>query len=116
MSRPVAPPTPASEKAACTTVLNVDDLTSDRSTINFDSDSTSVVCDNSANVHICNAKRMFVGELSTTSNHTVATIGGKGHAPSGMGTVNWRWKDDTGKEHEYLVQNVCIFFNPQSTF
>jgi hypothetical protein len=53
----------------------------------FDTDSSTIVCDNSANVHICNDRRMFVGDLSRASHTKVATIGGKGHQASGIGTV-----------------------------
>ena len=55
---------------------------------------------------------MFVGDLSEELSHTVATIGGKRHMPSGVGTVKWRWNDDNGTYHEYLVENVLYF--PQS--
>ena len=46
----------------------------------------------------------------------VATIGGKGHQPSGIGTVKWIWRDDSVKSHEYLVEDVLFFHNLQSTF
>ena len=73
---------------AFTTVLNIDQRADQCNTIAFDSDSSSVVCDNSANVHICNTRQSFVGELKPVSSHKIATIGGRGHAPSGIGTVN----------------------------
>ena len=99
---------------AFTTVLNIDDrlnsLAQDVAT--WDTNSSSMVCDNSANVHICNDRKMFVGDLSPVTNHKVATIGGKGHQPSGLGTVRWSWRDDKGTLHEYLVENVLYF--PQS--
>ena len=63
-------------------------------------------------MHICNRRGDFEGELTPVRGHKVATIGGKGHAPSGTGTVRWRWKDDKGNPHEYLVRNVLFF--PQS--
>ena len=95
--------------AAFTTVLNIDKRTNERSSIVFDSDSSSVVCDNSANVHICNSRQSFIGELKSVTGHKVATIGGRGHAASGTGTVKWRWKDDTGNTHEYLDHNTLYF-------
>ena len=55
---------------------------------------------------------MFVGTIEPCSNHRVATIGGKGHSASGLGTVRWTWHDDYGKTHEYLVEGVLYF--PQS--
>ena len=78
----------------------------------FDSDSTTIVCDNSANVSICNTKSMYVGEMQQIHNTNVATIGGKGHPVSGIGTVKWHWKDDDGVGHEFLVEDVLYF--PQS--
>ena len=71
-----------------------------------------MVCDNSANVHICNKRKMFVGEIRKCTNQGVATIGGKGNQPSGIGTVRWIWRDGSGKSHEYLVKYAS--FSPQS--
>ena len=70
-----------------TTVLNIDKRTNERSSLTFDTDSTTVVCDNSANVHVCNDKKSFVGELQPVTGHQVATTGGRSHAPSDVGTV-----------------------------
>ena len=71
-----------------------------------------MVCDNSANVHICNRRSMFVVEIIKVSNQQVATIGGKGYQPSGIGTVKLIWRDDPGKSYKYLVEDVLFF--PQS--
>ena len=97
---------------AFTTVLNIDDRVRGRESVSFDTDSKSAVCDNSANVHVCNQRSMYVGEIKPIESHKVATIGGKGHSPAGIGTVSWSWNDDVGHKHEYLVQNVLFF--PQS--
>ena len=101
-----------SSRSAHTIVLNIDEKCGDQPAINFDSDSTTVVCNNSANIHICNDKQHFVDELRPVAQHKVATIGGRGHAPSGIGTVEWTWCDDKGKRHTYRVRNVLFF--PQS--
>ena len=74
----------------------------------YDTDSTTMVCDNSANVQICNKRNMFVGEIRKCTNQGVATIGGKGHRPSGIGTVRWIWREDSGKFHEYLVKDALF--------
>ena len=42
--------------------LNIDKRIQDR-TLNFDTDASTIICDNSANVHICNDKNSFVGPL-----------------------------------------------------
>ena len=52
---------------------------------------------------------MFVGKMKKTISHGVETIGGKGHRPSGIGTVRWTWRDDLGKAHEYLIEDVLFF-------
>ena len=71
-----------------------------------------MVCENSANVHICNRHNMFVGEIRKFSNKQVATIGSKGHHNSGIDTAKRIWRDDSGKLHDYLVEDVLLF--PQS--
>ena len=67
----------------------LDEKVCGRDSQHFDTDSSVMVCDNSANVHVCNQKSMFIGEISPVTSHSVATIGGKGHAPGGTGTVRW---------------------------
>jgi hypothetical protein len=95
-----------------TSVYNVDDkLTKSNCNSMFDTDADFVVCDNSANTHICNNKAMFVTFEETTKG-MVATIGGKLNRPGGIGTVEWTWKDDTGESHTERLDNVLFF--PQS--
>ena len=62
-----------------TSVFNVDERCLSRDRIHYGTDSSTMVCDNSVNVHICNWRNMFVGEIRKFSNQQVATIGGKGH-------------------------------------
>lgn len=97
------------KRVAFTSVYNVDDKvkTSSMNSI-FDTDASFVVCDNSANTHICNDKNMFVTFKSTTSG-MVATIGGKMNKPSGIGTVEWKWKDDEGASHTERLEDVLYF-------
>ena len=98
--------------SALTTVLNVDVRVRTRDLLPYDTDSTTMVCDNSTNVHICNKRNVFVGEIRKCTNQGVATIVDKGHQPSGIGTVRWIWHEDSGKSHEYLVKDAL--FSPQS--
>ena len=88
--------------SALTTVLNVDERVRTRYLLPYDTDYTTMVCDNSVNVHIYNKQNMFVGEIRKCTNQGVATIGGKGHQPSGVVTVLWIWRNDSGKSHVYL--------------
>ena len=99
-------------KCAHTIALNIDDKCGDQQLMSFDTDSRTVVCDNSANVHICKDKTMYVSDITPVTMHEVATIGGRGHAPAGVGTVRWNWIDGSGVKHTYLVENVLYF--PQS--
>jgi len=89
-------------------VLNLDDKIQ-RETVSFDTDSSHIICDNSANVHICNDKSLFIGDIRKTDRHYVATIAGQKSAASAMGTVRWKWKDDDGKTHSYDVHDVLYF-------
>ena len=58
----------------------------------------TVVCDNSANAHICQHRHMFVGKIGKIGPRTgVAKIGGEDLRPSGIGTVKWSLDDDEGK-------------------
>ena len=96
---------------AFTLAYNVDDIAK-RSSSNcmFDTDVSFVVCNNSANTHICNDKSMYA-EFKETSRGMVATIGGKLNSPAGIGTVKWKSKDDAGLVHEILLDKVLYFPN-----
>ena len=75
-------------------VLNIDGRVRDRDSVNFDSGSSTMVYDNSANVHVCNQRSVFDGDLTSVTNHTIATIGGRDQAPSGIGRVRWSLQDN----------------------
>ena len=55
---------------------------------------------------------MIFGEIIKCTNQDVATIGGKGHQPLGIGTVRWIWCNNSGKSDIYLVKDAL--FSPQS--
>ena len=70
-----------------TSLYNVNDKVKNSSKNSIlDTGATLVVCNNSANTHICNDKSMFITFKETTSG-LVATIGGKMNKPAGIGTV-----------------------------
>jgi hypothetical protein len=52
---------------------------------------------------------MYEGEIRQTDHHYVATIGGSKNSSAGMGTVNWRWKDDHGISHAMKIKDVLFF-------
>ena len=72
--------------------------------------STTIVCDNSANVSICNTHSIYVAEMRQIHNTNVATIGGKGYPASGISTVKWRTgKIMTASDTSSLSRTSCIF-------
>ena len=94
---------------AFSSVFNVDDkVNKSQGNSMFDTDANFVVCDNSANIHICNDKSMYT-EFTETRKGFVATIGGKLNRPAGIGTVKWKWKDDDGIEHKNHLKKVLYF-------
>jgi hypothetical protein len=95
-------------------IYNIDEKVKNLSekSVYFDTDTSFVICDNSANTHICNDKSIFSELREISSPTTVATIGGKNSQPSGIGTVIWSWQDDNTKTHQYEFKNVYYF--PQS--
>ncbi len=52
---------------------------------------------------------MFVGEIRPLHSHVETTIDGNNNPALGIGTVHWRWKDDSGKGHAYLIQILLYF-------
>ena len=92
-----------------TSVLNVGELFQSRYRLHYDTHSSTMVCDKRANFRIYNRRNMFVGEIRKVSNQQVSNMGGKGHQPSGIGTVKWIWRDDSGNFHKYLVEDVLFF-------
>ena len=100
----------ADTKSVFLSVLNIDDrIECYGGAVSFDSDSQTLVCDNSVNVHICRDKTHFAGDIQPCTMHKLATTGGRGHAPTGTGTVRWNWFDDEGVRHKFLVENVLYF-------
>ncbi len=91
------------------TVLNIDDLTAQRSTISFNSNALSVICENSANVDVCNNKNMFVIKIWPLQSHMGTTIGGSENQAEGVGDVQWCWKYDTSQDHTNQIWNVLYF-------
>ena len=80
--------------------------------IKFDTDSTTVICNNSANVHICNDKNMFISPPCWNDQNYITTIGDAKNSAAGMGTTRWSWKDYVEKQDKIDVQNILCF--PQS--
>ena len=75
---------PAKQHHVHATVLNIDERANQLSSHRFDSDSVTVICDNSANVHVCNTKSCCVGEIKLDKSLQVATIGSRQNSSAGM--------------------------------
>ena len=70
-----------------------------------------MTCANSANVHVCNDKNCFKGELVTEKSYQVATIRDSHNRATAVGTVVWEWKDDKGKLHTFEVKDVLYLLD-----
>ena len=90
------------------TVLNLDKKVQDEA-VSFDTDSVTAVCDNSANVHICNNKSMFIGKIRKTDKHCVATIGGQKNAATGIGRCAGNGKMTMGSNIPMILRTRFIF-------
>ena len=85
----------------------------------FDFDDTAaatIICDNSANIHICNDKSMFKLIVSADTLKVVAMIGGQVNLPAGIGTVTWSWKYDSDVVHTHRVEQVDSSTDLRLTF
>ena len=105
-------------KMVLATVYNIDEKVKQLSekTVYFNTDTDFVICDNSANTHICNNKKMFTQYRDLTDIRHIVTIGGKNSKPTGIGSVKWSWQDDNGRTHEYELQDVYYFLSRQSIY
>ena len=104
--------TPKNKRTVLATI-NVFTAGNELPSVQFDDDGSTVVLDNSATGHICNTANMYVGTIRPVENDAaVATINGKDNSPSGVGTVDWNWRDDDGVLHTHRFEDVLYF--PQS--
>ena len=81
------------------------------STVSFDSDSTTIVLDNSATCHICNDKDMFIGNITPIPKDSqlgVETAGGTAK-PVGFGSIRISFRDNDGKMHVETIEDVLYF-------
>jgi hypothetical protein len=88
------------------------DKTEHEKLISFDSDSLTVILDNSANTSVFNKKEHFVDKKIhklVPSEEGVITIGGSNHHPEGYGDVSISLKDDDGNLCELRLSNVLYF-------
>ena len=81
------------------------------STVSFDSDSTTIVLDNSATCHICNDKDMFIGNITPIPKDSqlgVETAGGTAK-PVGFGSIRISFRDNDGNMHVEMIEDVLYF-------
>ena len=92
------------------TAFNVDKRVPSTYLIDFDDSAVAtIICDNSANIHICNDRNMFESMATANVNKVVATIGGQVNFPKGIGTVKWSWRDELGDVHTHRIEQVHYF-------
>ena len=89
------------------TVPNIEKILQKR-TLSSDTDALAIICNNSATVHICNDKSMFVGTIHSTDKHYVTIIDGSRNTSSDMGPVRWCWKDNAGKQHNTDAHGMLL--------
>jgi len=72
--------------------FNVDKRVPSTYLVDFDNSAVAtIICANSANIHICNDRNMFESMATTNVNKVVAMIGEQVNFPKGVGTVKWSW-------------------------
>ncbi len=64
-----------SHLGAFSTVLNINQFMRQCPVAHFDNNESSVIWDNSANIHVCNNKSMLIGEIRHLKEHVVAMFG-----------------------------------------
>jgi hypothetical protein len=70
----------------------------------FNTDSSFWVCDNLATGHICNDKKLFIGDLVPSIYIVGAAM--ETSEPTLMGTIQLRIMDDNGKKHTFTLTHV----------
>ena len=78
----------------------------------FDSDATTVVTDNSANIHVWNVKKDFdfLRPIKET-DHGVTTIGSSKDHSEGISNVTISITDDNGLKHKVVMKDSLYFLN-----
>ena len=78
----------------------------------FDSDATTVVTDNSTNIHVKSVKKDFdfLRPIKAT-DHGVITIGSSKDHPEGIGNVTISITDDNGLKHKVVMKDTLYFPN-----
>ena len=88
-------------------------------TIRVDTDSAPIGIDNRCSLCVSNVAEDFVGDLVDT-NRQIKSFGGLFSQNVKMGTLLWRWDDDQGREHKFIIPNSvyvpsgkCRLLSPQ---
>ena len=88
-------------------------------TIRIDTDSAPIGIDNRCSLCISHVAEDFIGELVET-NRRIKGFGGLVSQSIKMGTLLWRWDDDQGRQHKFIIPNSlyvpsgrCRLLSPQ---
>lgn len=87
-----------------------DGLATKEHAVKFDTDAAPIGIDNRCSGCISHVSSDFVGELKQ-SNRGIKGFGGITTMNVMIGTLVWRWCDDDGREHKFIIPNS--FYVPQ---
>ena len=79
----------------------------------FDSDGTTFVVDNAANIYVCNDNRLFIGPL-IDSNVTLDIANRNQGISLKTGPTRIAWEEESGETFAYEFKDVV--YNPSSPF
>ena len=71
----------------------------------FSSKGVEFAVDNCATHNVCNDKRLFIGEIKEIKSLAINGVGGS-TSPVGIGTVAFKIRDSTNKEHYVELKNT----------
>jgi hypothetical protein len=86
----------------CALAMQANSANAYQNSIAFDTDSGPVGIDNRCTACISDRIEDFEGHLSD-SNRSIKGFGGTRTTNVKMGTIKWKWLDDEGKEHKFLI-------------
>ena len=94
----------------CFTVMAIPTKTStpiNNHVFQMDTNSATIGTDNRCNLCISHIAEYFVGELRE-SRRKIRGFGGVVQPKIKTGTLLWRWEDDQGQEHKFLIPNSLL--------
>ena len=94
----------ARQLAIHTTIVHQTTINNRERTTRFDSDSGEIGVDNRCSACISHVAEDFEGQL-IDCNRSIKGFGGTTITDVKMGTLSWKWEDDEGKIHKFIIPN-----------